>query len=112
VVPSNKSKTGAEISQEDLHSFYKSDYQLATYNYIGQEQQEYGFITQDMYDNSVGETLIIRNENGDMFSINSYISTVAGALQYEINLRDEQIATLNQIILEMKQELENLKQGD
>jgi hypothetical protein len=109
---SNKTRTGAEISQEDLHSFYKSDYQLATYNYIGQEQQEYGFITQDMYDNSVGETLIIRNENGDMFSINSYVSSIAGALQYEINLRDEQIATLNQIILEMKQELENLKQGD
>lgn len=112
VVPSNKARTGGQISQEDLHSFYKSDYQLATYNYIGQEQQEYGFVTQDMYGNSVGESLIIRNEHGDMFSINSYVSTVAGALQYEINLRDEQIATLNQMILEMQEEIKNLKQGD
>ena len=65
-----------------------------------------------MYDNSVGESLITRNDNGDYFSINSYISTVAGALQYEINLRDEQIATLNQMILEMQEEIKNLKQGD
>lgn len=112
VVPSNKARTSGEISQEDLHNFYKSDYQLATYNYIGQEQQEYGFVTSDMYDNSVGESLITRNDNGDYFSINSYISTIAGALQYEINLRDEQIATLNQMILEMQEEIKNLKQGD
>ena len=109
---SNKERTSGQISQEDLHNFYKSDYQLATYNYIGQEQQEYGFVTSDMYDNSVGESLITRNDNGDYFSINSYISTVAGALQYEINLRDEQIATLNQMILEMQEEIKNLKQGD
>lgn len=112
VSSSNKARTGGQISQEDLHSFYKSDYLLTTYNYIGQEQQEYGFITQDMYGNSVGESLIIRNEHGDFFSINSYISTIAGALQYEINLRDEQIATLNQMILEMQEEIKNLKQGD
>jgi hypothetical protein len=109
---SNKERTSGQISQEDLHNFYKSDYQLATYNYIGQEQQEYGFVTSDMYDNSVGESLITRNDNGDYFSINSYISTIAGALQYEINLRDEQIATLNQMILEMQEEIKNLKQGD
>jgi hypothetical protein len=109
---SNKARTSGQISQEDLHNFYKSDYQLATYNYIGQEQQEYGFVTSDMYDNSVGESLITRNDNGDYFSINSYISTIAGALQYEINLRDEQIATLNQMILEMQEEIKNLKQGD
>ena len=107
---SNKARTSGQISQEDLHNFYKSDYQLTTYNYIGQEQQEYGFVTSDMYDNSVGESLIIRNDNGDYFSINSYISTIAGALQYEINLRDEQIATLNQMILEMQEEIKNLKQ--
>lgn len=110
VSSSNKARTSDEISQEDLHSFYKSDYLLTTYNYIGQEQQEYGFVTSDMYGNSVGESLIIRNEHGDFFSINSYISTIAGALQYEINLRDEQIATLNQMILEMQEEIKNLKQ--
>ena len=105
VVPSNKTKTSDEISQEDLHSFYKSDYLLTTYNYIGQEQQEYGFITQDMYGNSVGESLIIRNEHGDMFSINSYVSSIAGALQYEINLRDEQIAALQQEIQNLKDKI-------
>lgn len=104
VAPSNKVRSGEEnITQEDLHNFYKSDYLLATYNYIGQEQAEYGFITQDMYDNIVGESLIIRNDSGDMFSINSYISSIAGALQYEINLRDQQIAAL----LERIEALEN-----
>lgn len=104
VAPSNKVRSGEEnITQEDLHNFYKSDYLLATYNYIGQEQTEYGFITQDMYDNIVGESLIIRSDSGDMFSINSYISSIAGALQYEINLRDQQIAAL----LERIEALEN-----
>jgi hypothetical protein len=104
VALSNKVRSGEEnITQEDLHNFYKSDYLLATYNYIGQEQAEYGFITQDMYDNIVGESLIIRNDSGDMFSINSYISSIAGALQYEINLRDQQIAAL----LERIEALEN-----
>lgn len=106
---SNKSKSGA-ISEEDLHNFYKSDYQLATYNYVGQPQIEYGFITQDLYDNSVGESLLIKNKEGDMFSINSYVSSIAGALQYEINLRDEQIDALTEIVEELKKKIDDLTQ--
>ena len=106
---SNKTRNNDQISQEDLHNFYKSDYMLATYNYIGQPQTEYGFITQDMYNNNVGESLIIKSEHGDMFSINSYVSSIAGALQYEINLRDAQINELMEVITTLQNEINNLK---
>ena len=51
-----------EITLEDLYNFYKNNYQLTSYNYKGQSQIEYGFITQDFYDDKVGESLIIKNE--------------------------------------------------
>ena len=77
-----------------LHEFYKNDFKLATYNYVGQEHKEYGFIAQDFARSSIGENLVIDNEEGYMYSIGSYISSIAGALQYEIKLRDKQIEEL------------------
>lgn len=97
-----------DITLEDLHNFYKNNYQLASFNYIGQNQTEYGFITRDFYEDKVGESLIIKDESGDMFSVNSYISSIAGALQYEINIRDKQIFNQQNEINELKEMVENM----
>ena len=97
-----------DITLEDLHNFYKNNYQLASFNYIGQNQTEYGFITRDFYEDKVGESLIIKDESGDMFSVNSYISSIAGALQYEINIRDKQISNQQNEINELKEMVENM----
>lgn len=103
-----KSKSGNDVTHEDLHEFYRSRYKIATYNYKEQEHTEYGFITQDMYNDRVGETLIVKDEeNGDMYSTGSYISTVAGALQYEINLRDKQIEKLENRLEKLEKLLES-----
>lgn len=93
----------------DLHEFYKTNFKLATFNFKGQDKTEYGFITQDYYDDSVGEMFVIKNEDGDMYSVGSYISSIAGALQYEINLRDNQINKLLMLILALQNEIEDLK---
>lgn len=103
-----KSKSRNNVTHEDLHEFYRSRYKIATYNYKEQEHTEYGFITQDMYEDKVGETLIVKDEeNGDMYSIGSYISSVAGALQYEINLRDKQIEKLENRLEKLEKLLES-----
>ena len=81
-------------NQSDLHKFYKDDFKLATYKFKGQEHNEYGFIAQDFASNEIGEKLLINCGEGYMYSIGSYISSVAGALQHEIHLRDEQIKNL------------------
>ena len=61
-----------------------------------------------MYEDKVGETLIIKDEeNGDMYSTGSYISSVAGALQYEINLRDKQIEKLENRLEKLEKLLES-----
>jgi len=82
------------ISQEDIYKFYKDIFKLSKYNYKEQDHKEYGFIAQDLSEDNVGKTIVIDNEEGYMYSVGSYISTVAGALQYEINLRDKQIKEL------------------
>ena len=82
------------ISQEDIYNFYKDSFKLSKYNYKEQNHKEYGFIAQDLAEDNVGKTIVIDDENGYMYSVGSYISTVAGALQYEINLRDKQIKEL------------------
>ena len=103
-----KSKSSNNVTHEDLHEFYRSRYKIATYNYKEQEHTEYGFITQDMYEDKVGETLIVKDEeNGDMYSTGSYISSVAGALQYEINLRDKQIEKLENRLEKLEKLLES-----
>ena len=103
-----KSKSSNNVTHEDLHEFYRSRYKIATFNYKEQEHKEYGFITQDMYDDKVGETLIVKDEeNGDMYSTGSYISSVAGALQYEINLRDKQIEKLENRLEKLEKLLES-----
>lgn len=103
-----KSKSSNNVTHEDLHEFYRSRYKIATFNYKEQEHTEYGFITQDMYNDKVGETLIIKDkENGDMYSTGSYISSLAGALQYEINLRDKQIEKLENRLEKLEKLLES-----
>ena len=82
------------ISQEDIYSFYKDAFKLSRYNYKEQDHKEYGFIAQDLVEDNVGKTIVVDDENGYMYSVGSYISTIAGALQYEINLRDKQIEEL------------------
>lgn len=79
---------------KELHEFYKNDFKLATYNYVGQEHKEYGFIAQDFANSNIGRNLVVNNEEGYMYSIGSYISSIAGALQHEIKLRDKQIEEL------------------
>ena len=106
-VNSDTKNISNNISQEDIYSFYKDTFKLARYNYKEQEYKEYGFIAQDLAEDNVGKTIVIDDEEGYMYSVGSYISSIAGALQYEINLRDEQIKELDSKLEKLEQLLLN-----
>ena len=93
-----------EITKKDIYNFIKNDYKLSKYNYVEQEHEEFGFIAQDLANTKIGDKLIIKTEEGYMYSIGSYLGIIVGALQEEINLRDRQIE-------ELRKEINTIKGG-
>lgn len=93
-----------KITYKDMYNFYK-DIKLATYNYKNQEHQEFGFVAQDIANTKVGGQIALNSENGYMYSVGSYISSVAGALKQCIN----EIELLKEINKELYEEIHTLK---
>ena len=101
---SNDTTKNSKITYEDIYNFYK-DIKLATYNYKNQEHQEFGFIAQDISETKVGSQIALKLEDGYMYSVGSYISSVAGALKQCIN----EIELLKEINKELHEEIYTLK---
>ena len=85
--------------------FIKNDFRPALYNYksqdgsdIRQEDNQLGFIANDIIDTEIGGTFLYDfgtdGEQDIMVSSNGYTTVVARALQEEIRTRDEKIASL------------------
>ena len=99
------------ITTNDLYDFVKKDLKLTTYNYnekyygdlydAQNVDTELGFVAQDITGTSV-ENLVLRKDDADnlAYSLNGYVSVLAGALQVAIN----KIETL-------ESEINNLKNG-
>ncbi|MFU2417195.1 hypothetical protein [Peptacetobacter sp. AB800] len=99
------------ITTNDLYNFVKKDLKLTTYNYnekyygdlydAQNVDTELGFVAQDITGTSV-ENLVLRKDDADnlAYSLNGYVSVLAGALQVAIN----KIETL-------ETEINNLKNG-
>lgn len=130
-VKSEKAKstqTDEIVTYEDMYDFVKNDLELATYNFIGQEEQNMNFIAQDLLynldgtDNKIGQMIInpvapptkeeieeakAKLEEGQEYNyptlsydMGMYISVLAGALKNAIN----EIETLKLEIKELRGE--------
>ena len=99
----SKKRSLNNITYKDLYNFYK-DIELAKYNYKGQEHNEFGFIAQDIINTKVGSEIVIECEEGHLYSIGSYASSIAGALKHSIS----EIENLKQENLNIKKQLEDL----
>lgn len=97
------------ITLLDMYNFIKNDVSLAKYNYINQNHEEFGFIADDIANTKIGRKLIIGEEGGYQYSIGSYIGVLLGTLQYEINIRDNQIKKLENRIIELENKINDLK---
>ena len=67
-----------------MYNFYK-DIELAKYNFVGINHQEYGFIAQDIAKTKVGSHIALNLDGGYGYSMGTYVSTLAGALKQAIN---------------------------
>ena len=85
-ISNNKAKDN-RVTYEDMYNFYKN-IEIAKYNYKNQEHSEFGFIAQDIASEKVGSEIALDLEEGYMYSVGSYVSTIAGALKHSINKID------------------------
>jgi hypothetical protein len=76
-VEANNSEVQSEGQVDNGETLVDSNEEL---NYL-----EFGFIAQDLADHKVGREIVIPHEDGYMYSVGSYITTVAGALKQAIN---------------------------
>jgi hypothetical protein len=94
-----------EEQETPFLDFIKNDFRPALYNYkstgdanVRQEDNQLGFIANDVIDTEIGGTFLYdfgTDEESDiMVSSMGYTTVVARALQEEIRVRDEQIASL------------------
>jgi hypothetical protein len=113
-----RSTINMNITTKDMHDFIKDDLKLASYRYNHNLDRnitsvDYGFIAQDILYTKVGSEIVQLTDKEDLdselaYNQSNYISTIAGALQEEIKIRDEQIASLEDKIAKLEKLVENL----
>ena len=102
-----------KITTKDMYDFVKDDLKLASYRYNNNLDRnitsvDYGFIAQDILYTKVGSEIVQLADKEDLdselaYNQSNYISTIAGALQEEIIIRDKQIDDLQSQINELKE---------
>ena len=102
-----------KITTKDMYDFVKDDLRLASYRYNNNLDRnitsvDYGFIAQDILYTKVGSEIVQLADKEDLdselaYNQSNYISTIAGALQEEIIIRDKQIDDLQSQINELKE---------
>ncbi|MCR1955227.1 phage tail protein [Clostridioides mangenotii] len=96
------------INKEDVYNFIRKDLKLCQYNFndeyyqgeIAKNKLKFGFIAQDIMDTKVGK--LIFNSGNFAYEVNNYISVIAGALQVEIQKREDlevRVAKLEELLL-------------
>ena len=108
-----RSTINMNITTKDMYDFIKDDLKLASYRYNNNLDRnitsvDYGFIAQDILYTKVGSEIVQLTDKEDLdselaYNQSNYISTIAGALQEEIKIRDKQIDDLQNQINELKE---------
>ena len=108
-----RSTINMNITTEDMYDFIKDDLKLASYRYnLNLDRNitsvDYGFIAQDILYTKVGSEIVQLTDKEDLdselaYNQSNYISTIAGALQEEIKIRDKQIDDLQNQINKLKE---------
>lgn len=91
------------IMQKDFHDFVKDELDICEFNYIREEDEKIetdfsdkiGLIANDYSDSKIGSKIVgYTSEGFYAVNTNNLIFVTLGALQYEIEKRDEQISKL------------------
>ena len=84
------------LEKADLHDFIVNQVNICEYNFIDDDRDKIGFIANDYEGTKVGDKIIFRNEDTNLlgYDSNNLLFATIGALQEEVRIRDEKIATL------------------
>lgn len=121
--PNSDTDINLGVSGTDLYEFVKNDLKLCEYNYnddyirnteTGEVirtnfDNKIGFVAQDLQDSYVGQLIVGEWEGTLSYNLNNYVSVLGGALQYDIMLRDEQIAILENTIADLEARINALE---
>jgi hypothetical protein len=88
--------TTDNLEKTDLYDFIVNQVNLCEYNFIGDDADKIGFIANDYEGTKVGDKIVIRNKKTDLltYDISNLLFATIGALQEEVRIKDEKIASL------------------
>ena len=97
------------LDKADLHDFIVNQVNLCEYNFIGDTSNKIGFIANDYEGTKVGDKIVSRNgENNTLtYSPDNLLFATIGALQEEVRMRDEKIASLEARLTAIEEMLNN-----
>ena len=84
------------LEKADLYDFIVNQLNICEYNYIGNAISKIGLIANEYEGTKVGDRLVSRNEETDLlsYSVDNLLFATIGALQEEVRIKDEKIASL------------------
>jgi hypothetical protein len=102
-------RTDDLLDKADLHDFIVNQVSICEYNFIGDTSDKIGFIANDYEGTKVGDKIVSRNGENDTFtySPDNLLFATIGALQEEVRMRDEQIASLEARLAAIEEMLNN-----
>jgi hypothetical protein len=97
------------LDKADLHDFIVNQIDLCEFNYIGDDSDNIGFIANDYEGTKVGDKIVSRDGENDTFTynVNNLLFATIGALQEEVRMRDEKIASLEARLAAIEEMLNN-----
>lgn len=97
------------LDKADLHDFIVNQVNLCEYNFIGDDSNKIGFIANDYEGTKVGDKIISRNGQNNTLTYNpdNLLFATIGALQEEVRMRDEKIASLEARLARIEEMLNN-----
>ena len=82
------------LEKADLHDFIVNQVNICEYNFIGDTADKIGFIANDYEGTKVGDKIVSRYDNTLSYDVNNLLFATIGALQEEVRIKDEKIASL------------------
>ena len=84
------------LEKTDLHDFIVNQVNICEYNFIGKDRNKIGFIANEYEGTKVGDKIVSRDKELDLlfYDSDNLLFATIGALQEEVRIKDEQIASL------------------
>lgn len=85
-----------DLEKTDLYDFIVNQLNICEYNFIGKDDDKIGFIANEYEGTKVGDKIVSRNKKTNLlaYDISNLLFATIGALQEEVRIKDEKIASL------------------